>query len=120
MADPTRFRRARKVTLSGAGYVTLYEPVNAGDTLNLRQLAVSTDTAIEIVLFYGTASGTTAEAAARDDDTARIWSHEPAANGGAAPDLSCLGAWAPSPGRKVRLWGSAAADIHVSFAGTVE
>lgn len=120
MTNPTRWRRARKITTTGAGYGDVYAPSEPGDVLNVRQLSVSCDAAIEVVFFFGAASGSTAEATARDDETARIFSHEPPANGGAAPDLSCLGAWSPSPGRKVRYYASGAADIHVQLAGYVE
>ncbi len=118
--DATRWRVAGKQTFSGAGWADIYVPAAAGDVLNIRQLAASADAAVEFVFFFGSASGSSAEVSARDDVTARIWSHEPPANGGGSPDFSCLGAWSPTAGRRVRLWVSAACDIHYSLAGVVE
>lgn len=120
MSNPTRWRVSRKITATGAVWGDLFTPAEAGDVLNVRQLAVGSDAAVEVVFFFGTASGTTAETGNRDDERSRIFSHEPGANAGAAPDFSCLGAWSPSPGRKVRYWISGAADIHVTIAGTVD
>lgn len=120
MSDPTRWRSSRKLTFAGAGYQDLYVPAEAGDVLLVRQLYISADSAVEVVVFFGAAAGSASEPGARDDDSARIFSHEPPANGGASPDLSCLGAWSPAAGRRVRVWCSAAADIHVGAAGTVE
>jgi hypothetical protein len=120
MSNPTRWRLARKITAAAAVWGDLYDAPDAGAVVNVRQLSLSADTALEVVIFYGEASGAAAEAAKRDDELARIFSHEPAANGGAAPDFACLGAWAPQPGMRVRYWISAAGDVHIGLAGTIE
>lgn len=115
----TRWRASRRLTFAGAGDVDLYLPTAAGDVLNVRQLVVSTDAAAEVVVFFSESSAAAGDAAAAAAD-AIIFGAFLAANGGAAPDLSCVGAWAPKSGQRVRLYCSAAAHVIVAVAGLAE
>lgn len=116
MPDPTRWRVAKRLTFAGAGQATLplYSPLAAGDVLIVRQLTISTEDAAELVVYFGSA------AADRLDETKAISGLFLGANGGAAPDKSCMGAWSPAPGLKIQIYASAACDVWVDIAGNVE
>jgi hypothetical protein len=102
------------VTFAGAGSVEIYAPLNAGDVLNVRKLTLSTDAAAELVAFFGEIDGD------RLTEQRAIDGLFLAANGGAAPDPSCLGDWSPAAGLAIRLWASAACNAWISVAGYVE
>jgi hypothetical protein len=112
--DPSRWRMSRRLTFSGAGSQVVYETLNPGDVLNVRQVTVSTDAAAEVVVFYGNAT------AERLIETRAIRAAFLGANGGAAPDLDCIGAWSPSPGLPIRVYASAACVVWVGLEGVVE
>jgi hypothetical protein len=102
------------VTFAGAGSVEIYAPLTAGDVLNVRELTISSDAAAELVAFFGEIDGD------RLNEQKAINGLFLAANGGAAPDRSCLGAWSPSPGLAIRLWASAACNAWIAISGYVE
>lgn len=114
--NPTRFRICRRITFAGAGQAAapLFDPVNPGDVLTVRQLIVSTEDAAELVVYFGHV------AADRNDDQKAISGLFLAANGGASPDKSCIGAWSPAAGLPIQLYASAACDVWVDLAGYVE
>jgi hypothetical protein len=112
--DPSRFRVAKRISIAAGAIATVYAPAESGDVLNLRQLTVSTDTAAEVVVFFGDAIGE------RLDDSKAIRGLWLAANGGASPDLGCLGAWSPKAGLPVKVYCSATAILWVAAEGVVE
>lgn len=114
MPDPTRWRVTKRLTFAAAGSQDVYAPADPGDVLNVRQLTISSEDAAEIVAYYGAAD------ADRLNDQKAVAGLFLAANGGASPDMSCLGAWAPSPGMKLRVYASAACDVWITVAGVVE
>ena len=109
-----RFAFDARPTFAAAGSIELYAPLGAGDVLNVRQLTVSTEDAAELVVYYGR---TTAD---RTKPGHVIRGLFLGANGGAAPDLACVGRWSPAPGLPIRLYASAACDVWVAGEGKVE
>lgn len=114
--DPSRWRRSRRVTFAGAGQAAdpLWPVANPADILHVNQLTVSTDAAAELVVYFGTL------AVDRLTDDRAIAGLFLGANGGAAPDLSCRGAWPSQAGLSVQIYASAACNVWVEIAGTVE
>ena len=113
-ATADRFAFDARTTFAAAGSVELYAPPTSGDVLNVRQLTVSTEDAAELVVYFGR---TTAD---RLKPGYVIRGAFLGANGGAAPDLACLGRWSPSPGLPIRLYASAACDVWTTGEGRIE
>jgi len=112
----TRFRVTRRVTFGGAGQAAtpLYDPPTAGDIVNVRELTISSDAAAEIAVYFGNV------AADRSDDQKAINGLFLAANGGAAPDRGCMGAWSPQAGLPIQIWAAAACNVWVAISGYIE
>lgn len=112
----SRWRRSRRVAFAGAGQsaVPLWPVDKPADVLHVNQLTISADAAAEVVVYFGNV------AADRLIDDRAIDGLFLGANGGAAPDLSCRGAWSPLPGLPIQIWASAACNVWVELAGTVE
>lgn len=118
MSNPTRWRARRRLVAAGAASADLYTPAAAGDTLEVRQLRVTTSAAAEVVVYFSGSAVTPASAAAIPEDTVVFGAHL-GANSGASPDLGCMGAWAPMPGQRLRVYVSAAATVNVAAEGIV-
>lgn len=112
--NPTRWAADDRMTFAAAGSQELYAPLAAGDLLNVRQLTVSTEDAAELVVYFGRTD------ADRLLPGRVIRAAFLAANAGAAPDLGCLGRWAPAAGLPIRVYASAACDVWVAAEGFVE
>lgn len=117
--NSTRWRAGKRIVAAGAASADLYAPLEAGDVLNLRQLRVSASAACEVIVYWATTTATPASATAIAEDDI-VFGAFLAANGGASPDLGCQGSWAPAPGRRLRVWISAAATVHVAGEGIAE
>lgn len=117
-ANPTRWTAARRIVAAAAASGDVYVPASPGDVLEVRQLRVASSAAAEVIVYWSTTTTTPAAATAIPEADIVFGVHL-AANGGASPDLSCLGAWAPAPGRRLRVWISAAATVNVAAEGLV-
>lgn len=118
MSNPTRWRARRRLVATGATATDVYVPLAAGEVLELRQLRVTASVAAEVIVYFSSTTAVPAAATAIPED-AIIFGANLAANGGASPDVGCIGAWAPSPGQRVRVWVSAAGTYHVAAEGIV-
>lgn len=115
----TRWKaRIRPVAAAAAAY-DLYTPPAAGDSAVVRQLRVSASAAAEVVVYHTFSAVTPASAAAIPADDI-VFGVFLGANGGASPDLGCLGAWPSTPGARLRVYVSAAATVNVAAEGTIE
>lgn len=117
--NPTRWKARRRYVAAAAGATDLYAPAAAGDVLNVRQLRVSSSAAAEVVVYFSSTSTAPASASAIPEDDI-VFAASFGANGGAAPDLGCLGAWASKPGQRLRVYTSAAATVSVAAEGTTD
>jgi hypothetical protein len=108
-----KFRVTLQHTFAGLGSIEVYKPKEPGDILDVRQLTISTLQAVELILYFGFAAG--------DEDRGenRIRGFYLGVNSGAAPDLACLGAWAPKPGMPIRLYAGGVCDVHLAIEGGV-
>lgn len=114
--NPTRWRRSRKIAFAGAGQAALplYPVLTPQDLLNVKSLTISTDAPAELVVYFGLVAGD------RTDEDNAIVGLFLAANGGASPDVGCLGSWSPLPGLSLQVWASAACNVWVAASGTNE
>jgi hypothetical protein len=119
MSNPTRWKARGRFVAAGSDAFDLYTPLAAGDLLNVRQLRVSASAACEVVVYFTSSGVDPASAAAIPADDI-VFGATFGANGGAAPDLGCLGAWPDSAGDRLRVYVSAAATVHVAAEGTVD
>jgi len=119
MSNPTRWSARRRLVAAAAASTDLYAPMTAGEVLQVRQLRVSASAPVEVVLYFSASAVTPASAAAIPESYVIFAAHL-AANGGASPDLGCLGAWAPGPGLRLRLYVSGAATVNVAAEGVVD